>query len=659
MKEENNIDKFFQSQLKEGEAEVPAASWDAIKPKINTSPNNGMFNNRHSNKALLLCLLFGALISGIGFYTYHLQKQNDLLVELLDKDEDLINKEEELYKELLIKNELAAKTKNNSRTNKSEEYPLVGSNLQDNHKNLGRTKVSQQSPLATNNAPHKANSVVDGKHVDNNARLNGPKNSSENHGTSLIYEANKLENNTENRIDYKQQLARTIKNRQGPPAATSNNTAIANSPLNAIVDKNLAQLTLSKDNGNMSADLVPSSNSEAKENLNISNSSQFEEVKSSEKIEEKILANPSQDAAKNRASDVNKNVIKESIVVQDANSLMPLEHDSVKESSYSSSGPQTDSITLKKEDSVVINKPTQRLAPKDLKNKQAFTIANSIEFFVSPEVSYRSVSYSNTPLSETAKAYKENDRTKFTYSGGVLFNREISKRLYIQTGILYSNFGDQNKSTFELKSYDTTYTKNTIGGDLTTSGNTGKGAVPAQAFSVNSYSKLNEYQSYDSSNTPIVTQNWVNNTDSKMLYKLQIKESVTNVGLHVKNSINYVGVPLVIGTNIGTQKWRFGIFSGLITNLLISPAKVTAYSYTETKSTGQEVVSRNIDLNRFNFVYWGGIDLTYNINEKWSFRVAPTMKRFMNSIYKDSDVVKQMPYSYGVQVGFKYNFNAF
>lgn len=282
-------------------------------------------------------------------------------------------------------------------------------------------------------------------------------------------------------------------------------------------------------------------------------------------------------------------------------------------------------------------------------NKGKKQFGYSLELVLAPEMAYRSVSYSQAPLSETVQQYKGNDKQKLGYSGGLLFTIDITDRFYVRTGLVYSNFGDRNNSTFELKKSDTSYTK--MSGTLIASG---FGPDSLYKFNTVSFTKLSESQSILAGSTTLTSQTWAANQNQNYTYRLDIQESTKKLSTYVKNSVHYIGIPIVIGTHIGNSKWKFGIFSGVITNLLVSPSSVTAYSYAQYNANEQQLISRKIDLNHLNFVYWGGIELSYQLNSSWSITLSPTIKRFMNTIYKDENIVKQLPYSYGVQFGLKY-----
>ena len=292
----------------------------------------------------------------------------------------------------------------------------------------------------------------------------------------------------------------------------------------------------------------------------------------------------------------------------------------------------------------------------------------SLEYFIAPDLAYNSVAYSGTPLSKAAQEYKKNDQNRTGFSTGLALNLQISKKFYLQTGFIYSNAGDKNNSNYQWKSADTSLVSYNIKANILDSN--GSTAWSPILPSLSDSSIRYNYMSFPNSqmvssnvvadsevkNKSVVTQEYQNQfkDGTELQYKIKINEYVNSLNQKAKNSISYFGIPIVIGTRLAlSERISFGVFSGVITNILLSPSKINAYAYQESEYSSKITV-KEIALNKLNFVYWGGIDLCYQLNKQWAIRLAPVVKHSLNSIYKDEAILRQVPYSYGIQLGVKY-----
>ncbi|TAH27520.1 MAG: hypothetical protein EAZ07_01195 [Cytophagales bacterium] len=594
MKQNNSIDKIFREKLQDGKAELPADSWLQIKDKLANSKSDK--NNYF--KIILSSLLVLVFITGGGIYTYQLYQQNQLLKTLINSNSAKMNSPSDS----LIFSQGLTHQNFNSKKNSDLISPKYSYD-----KNLSTDKLSKQHN--NDDDEHKVNNQKNiSKQTDSSIRSVQKNNSA----LAVLSDASKQKKSIPKIVrDNNLKL-----NRQAKSMVTLDKNQVKENVLNGsaaqekihtkqkitnTVDENFDSLHL-KSNTEISSGIV----SQDKAYSNIP--------------QQKLLSN----AFENKTVKTH-NSSSDSVLVVNSSELKK---------------PVIDTVQLK--DTV----------PQVVKNKKTKTpkgIGIALELMLNPEVTGRSIHFSDAPLSAEARNFKANDKSKFLYSGGLLVQLDFSERFYIKTGFLYSNFGEKNRSEFLLSSADTTFEKRV-----------GASYYPIQfdsllSFSPNSYS----IQSIASTDRSSVEEIWVNNNNLGLEYKLNIKKTFNQVNTYFDNSISYIGIPIIVGTNLRFRSIKLGVFSGLISNFLISSSKVNAFSYVQNNKNETSLVNKEMDLASLTFTYWGGININYTLNSKWSLNISPSVKYFLGSIYQDKSILRQLPYAYGISFGLVYHIRDF
>ncbi len=620
--QKNRIDDFFKRRLSDEEATLPSDGWNAIKSKLaaqqggTTMPNNNRFGNKRI--ILAMCLLLLSLGTTV-WYAVKLKSENKVLASKLNSQNNQAGENN-----LNTKSATAlAKTdfeKKQLPDVKKTKYP--SSNLENLITDLNTfSKSKKHSDLLKLNSKKIATKTIQA----NNSKHKG--------------NINRIEKSTYNNQKNTKNSNHNFVHLQ---ANTGQQKSLKNKSMNSKIKDNhysvMSKLPIIK---NKNQSKIP-----AKQNLK-------KDIAGVIILNESLNANSSTLAANTALVDPPQINIDTFKLTNDAkiNSIKPTVIDTTLE-------------LVKTETTAAIETKNQSKKKKSLLGGMGV----ALEYFIAPDLAYNSVAYSGTPISKAAQEYKKNDQNRTGFSSGLLLNLQVSKKFYLQTGFIYSNAGNKNNSNYQWKSADTTLVgykinTNTLDSSKWTTLSPDVQFI-YQSISQNNWQNipsptlLNSTSMSDSSvsNRYVVTQNYQKDFSdgSQLQYQIKINEYVNNLNQRVKNSINYFGIPVVIGTRLAlSDRISFGIFSGVITNILLSPSKINAYSYQESEYSSKITV-KEIALNKLNFVYWGGVDICYQLNKQWAIRLAPVVKHSLNSIYKDEAILRQVPYSYGIQLGVKY-----
>ncbi|HEX8547101.1 MAG TPA: hypothetical protein VF691_09085, partial [Cytophagaceae bacterium] len=273
----------------------------------------------------------------------------------------------------------------------------------------------------------------------------------------------------------------------------------------------------------------------------------------------------------------------------------------------------------------VIEKKKQLAKTKS--NNKILSPGLSFDLLAGPEMSGRAIDYSNS-VNESIISSKKNDKSKVGFSISGAVNVDFTKSFYMRTGLSYLRFNESNMSNFGRVQTDTGGIGGSKNHDTT---------IVKKVYDP----KEDRWDVYTTTTTTTTT------------YR-DVKQSITNLSGNYRNSYSYVGVPIIFGGNFYLQKFKIGIFSGLVSNILVSPKKVNFYSYLDEE--GKNIKIEEKELNRINLMYTGGIELYYSFSDRLSFKIAPTAKYSLNSIYANEKNVNMKPYSYGLQFGVQYIF---
>lgn len=245
----------------------------------------------------------------------------------------------------------------------------------------------------------------------------------------------------------------------------------------------------------------------------------------------------------------------------------------------------------------------------------------SIGVYFSPESSFRKLVSTDKSVYAVSER-NANESPKVSYSGGISVQYMLSKNFFIGSGLSYISIGEKGK------------------------------------YFTNSQTTSQEYT----------------------------------------NTYNYLGVPVLAGLKLGQNKWSVSASTGLILNFLLkanpnADAEKYYTTYQEEKELEEEqggsdnnntdnndnsddrqdnsdsdsndntedsktltAEQSSLEFNRLALVYFGGLELNYQLYQRLSIGVGPSFKYFLSSIYTKDDVQKAKPYSLGVQIGLKYTF---
>jgi hypothetical protein len=226
------------------------------------------------------------------------------------------------------------------------------------------------------------------------------------------------------------------------------------------------------------------------------------------------------------------------------------------------------------------------------------------------------------------------------FSSGISLDIQLPKNFYLRTGLNYWNIGDKNTTVLKNVHRDSATATYTVKADIPVSGFNG---TPLYTFDSSSTS----YQTYTvAANSPGVKISANNNVTN-------VKESISQYSSIVQNNYQYLGIPMVLGVKLGRSALSLGMYSGVITNVLLSPHKTVLYVYYQDSQPGHYIQSTR-ELTRFSLVYWGGLDVDIKLSPQWTLNVSPNIKYSLTSIYKGEQSMKQLPYSMGLQFGVRY-----
>ena len=209
---------------------------------------------------------------------------------------------------------------------------------------------------------------------------------------------------------------------------------------------------------------------------------------------------------------------------------------------------------------------------------------------------------------------KERENDQASYSFGILFRRQISKKLFLKTGFVYINSSVQtNPQTLYASSE-------------------GNGGINYKIITSSGSAYLKP--SFDPSPSP---------GDSIEA------ETATS-------QLNYLSIPLQVAYTIHAGN-RLTILPGVgfTANLLVG-SKLFTRLQGEGNSENCNIVIRKLQgLDRLNFSAITDAELQYKVASKWSLFMLPSFKYAISSITKEH-VVKTYPYNLSLGLGVTYGF---
>jgi hypothetical protein len=236
----------------------------------------------------------------------------------------------------------------------------------------------------------------------------------------------------------------------------------------------------------------------------------------------------------------------------------------------------------------------------------------------------------NSGNDELSKQLAASEQALISYSGGVAFSYKISKRFTIQSGLYYSSLDqkvDGINSFSGFRPYDVTK------GDhnfevLTTTGT---------VFTSNP----DVYLSADGANR--VVSAYSNDVfDPK-------KASLEPVSNSLDQNFSYLELPVILRYKIVDKTIGINVIGGLSYNMLVHNSVYTTvdgnrYPIGDTKGLNPLTLSSSL-----------GMGMEYNISDKLSLNLEPTLRYYLNPFSVTTGSYTH-PYSFGIFSGVSYKF---
>ena len=129
-----------------------------------------------------------------------------------------------------------------------------------------------------------------------------------------------------------------------------------------------------------------------------------------------------------------------------------------------------------------------------------------------------------------------------------------------------------------------------------------------------------------------------------------------NTSTDLNNAYEFIAVPMKIGYRRSVSKFQFTVSSGVAANFFLRNA-ISASSAASELSTYRITPSKGG--NPFNDVYYSGLlsgGVNYNVLGRYYLSLTPTYAFALTPLTRVSSSLDSNPYSFGVNVGFQYQF---
>ncbi len=228
-----------------------------------------------------------------------------------------------------------------------------------------------------------------------------------------------------------------------------------------------------------------------------------------------------------------------------------------------------------------------------------------------------------------AKQINSYEQSQLSYSGGVAFAYNISKRFSIQSGLYYSSVGqevDGINSFAGFRPYD--YTKGDHNFEVLTS----NGVI---------YTSNADVYLLDRSGNRVLSRYTNDNFDPD-------KAHLPYINSTLYQNFSYLEMPVILRYKFIDKSLDFNLIGGLSYNLLVNNSVTTIMDGSRYKvgTTG---------LNQFMISSSLGMGLEYNLSNRFSLNLEPTFRYYLNP-FGQAYGLKAHPYSFGVFSGLSYKF---
>ena len=231
---------------------------------------------------------------------------------------------------------------------------------------------------------------------------------------------------------------------------------------------------------------------------------------------------------------------------------------------------------------------------------------------------------------DLAKQINASEQTQISYSGGVAFSYNISRKLSIQSGLYYSSVGhelDGIHSFGGFQKYD--YTKGDHNFEVLTS----SGKV---------YTSNRDIFLMDGYGDRVLTR-YTNDVFDPVKADLKY----LNSSLH--QSFSYIEMPVILRYKLIDKALDVNLIGGLSYNLLVNNSVYTMID------GSRYFIGKTEGLNQIMFSSSIGMGMEYNLSDKFSLNLEPTFRYYLNP-FTEIQGVRIHPYSIGIFSGLSYKF---
>jgi hypothetical protein len=240
-------------------------------------------------------------------------------------------------------------------------------------------------------------------------------------------------------------------------------------------------------------------------------------------------------------------------------------------------------------------------------------------------------SHFNSGGNEVTKLLMSSEQPMISYSGGVSVSYKVSKRVSVQSGLYYASLGQVVDGI------------NTYAG-FQKFGNT-KGDHNFEVLTTNGTVYTRNSDVFLAATGPVTRINTIYTSD---VFDPN-KNNLQYINSSISQNFSYLELPVLVRYKLIDKIIDVNLIGGVSYNLLVNNSVYTMidgskYTIGETEKLNPLSISSTL-----------GMGMEYNLSEKLSLNIEPTLRYYLNPI-NGSTGVGVHPYSFGIFSGFSYKF---
>ena len=297
--------------------------------------------------------------------------------------------------------------------------------------------------------------------------------------------------------------------------------------------------------------------------------------------------------------------------------------------------PSKDKITRKKTKRTV----TWEMLTSDVSDEEQTSMDENRNWQIAamgaPEYSYRTV---KDGVMASSAYFNNSENAKISYSGGIQVGYQLSKKLNLQSGIIYSRSGIEINNlnaagAVALAEYfNSPLIQNQI--SIVNTGNS-MGIISAENPNL-------DFMSYNSTSEEF-------KRDNQFAVDITGSQNITQIDAELVQYFDFIELPLNLRYRLYDGKINLNVLGGLSSNVLVGN-KVIIKSDDEKWESG-----RTENIRTFNYSGNIGFSLDYEINDQFLLLFEPRYKYYLRSINHEG-FLDARPYMIGVFTGIRYRF---